>query len=309
MADMPPSLADLRLTPAPSSFESLVDCLTALCAWCGQPAECGELLATTGIAGMLTAAPAARAPVEWPWWGRHVFIEEAALLYGLQLRDLHPPQAAPLPLPPPEFDLHYRDSYLPLIRTALANGQPVLAWMGWEGAPFYWGLIVEASGPRGAGLVPGRSGRVALSTAPVQCYVVTPNAPEPVTAAQRLAAARRRLAEALGNALPERFGVISGAAALPAWREALSRNASEPTIIALFATLACARMSRLAAAEWLARQGCVAAGAHLAATAFVIRGMEQSLSQPDADPAQVCEAGCEPLYAAEQAAIAALKSA
>ncbi len=69
-------------------------------------------------------------------------IVEAARKWGLELRDLHPPEAAPIPVAPPEFEQHFRDSYMPFIRSALDRGDPVLAWMGWPPPDDKaWGIV------------------------------------------------------------------------------------------------------------------------------------------------------------------------
>lgn len=68
-------------------------------------------------------------------------VVDAARRFGIELRDLHPPDAAPLPTPP-EFEQHFRDSYLPFIRAALERDEPVLAWMGWPPPDEKeWGII------------------------------------------------------------------------------------------------------------------------------------------------------------------------
>lgn len=71
----------------------------------------------------------------------HANVVEAARRFGVELRDLHPPEAAPLPTPP-EFEQHFQDSYLPFIRAALTRDEPVLAWMGWPPPDeCEWGVI------------------------------------------------------------------------------------------------------------------------------------------------------------------------
>lgn len=73
---------------------------------------------------------------------QHNRVVEAARLWGLELRDLHPPEAAPLPTVPPEFEQHFRDSYMPFIRASLERDEPVLAWMGWPPPDQQeWGVI------------------------------------------------------------------------------------------------------------------------------------------------------------------------
>ncbi len=70
-----------------------------------------------------------------------VRVVDAARKWGVELRDLHPPDAAPLPTPP-EFEQHFRDSYMPFIRAAIERDEPVLAWMGWPPPnACEWGVI------------------------------------------------------------------------------------------------------------------------------------------------------------------------
>lgn len=104
---------------------------------------------------------------------RHAFLVEAARRFSLELRELHPPEAIPLPPTPREFDWHFRDSYLPFIRAALERDEPVLAWMGWPAADAReWGIITSLD--PGTGVCSGwtASGRQRLIAAPVQVYTV-----------------------------------------------------------------------------------------------------------------------------------------
>lgn len=101
-------------------------------------------------------------------------IVEAARRWGLELRDLHPPDAAPLPVTPPEFEQHFRDSYMPFIRASLDRDEPVLAWMGWP-APDEraWGIItgIDAESGRCTGRTASRPDRqLIMIQSPVQIY-------------------------------------------------------------------------------------------------------------------------------------------
>lgn len=91
--------------------------------------------------------------------------------FGLRLRELHPPAAAAGLDQSAEFPAHFHDSYAPLIRRALANGQTALAWKGWEDGAV-WGLIERErdgvfEGPAGDGPAPVR-----LTGAAHQVYIV-----------------------------------------------------------------------------------------------------------------------------------------
>jgi hypothetical protein len=107
--------------------------------------------------------------------GQHAFLVEAAKRFGLEVRELHPPDATPLPPTPREFDWHFRDSYLPFIRTALERDEPVLAWMGWPPPDAReWGIIASLDPATGTCSGWTASGRRELIAAPVQVYTAAP---------------------------------------------------------------------------------------------------------------------------------------
>jgi hypothetical protein len=98
---------------------------------------------------------------------------QAALSLGLRLRELHPPAAAVGLDDSAEFELHFLDSYAPLIRRALAVGQSALAWRGWEcPKDSRWGVVVESGDPL-LGFAPGCAGRLIPLVGPAhQVYIV-----------------------------------------------------------------------------------------------------------------------------------------
>jgi hypothetical protein len=177
---------------------------------------------------MLTSSAEARPGEQWNTYGRHAFLESAARLYGLELRDLHPPDAAPLPLTPPEFEDHFVDSYLPLVRTALEHDHPALAWMGWplpERA--IWGVITEFDAGRGVCLGHSISsgGRpVALAAAPVQVYTVQEYREMDCPPSAIIDAALEHATVVLANRLPAKYRTVSGVAALEKWRTAAEED-------------------------------------------------------------------------------------
>ena len=80
---------------------------------------------------------------------------EAGKHFGMQIRDVHPPEAARGLEAAAEFDQHFDASYRPLILRALENNQGVIAWRGWAGErELSWGWIRiardEGVGFRGA---------------------------------------------------------------------------------------------------------------------------------------------------------------
>ncbi|MFO0974625.1 MAG: hypothetical protein U1A27_14465 [Phycisphaerae bacterium] len=286
---MPPPLHILDC-PAPEPGGSLVASLRGLLGWCQRPVAADELIAVSGVAALLPAAVHEPDPAAWPAYARDAFLVDAALHYGLVLRDLHPPDAAPLPAPPREFEWHFRDSYLPLIRAALAHQQPTLAWMGWP-APHArdWGVIIacDSSGTC-LGRLPGRGGdAVPLERAAVQCYVLTDAAGPLAPPGDRLHAALRRAADVLNNRLPARCGALTGPAAIERWRERLSGVAADDARAVLAVALRGATQARQLAAEWLARHAAVEAGAALAATVVAMKALWATLTSAGAPPAAV----------------------
>jgi len=78
-------------------------------------------------------------------FGRDARLIEVGKLVGMQIRDVHPPEAAHGLEAAAEFDQHFDASYRPLILRALENDQGVLAWRGWAGErELSWGWIRTA---------------------------------------------------------------------------------------------------------------------------------------------------------------------
>ena len=157
------SLASIRIEPG-ATGDSLIASLRALLRYHGADADESDLAALTRLNRTEDASQ-----------HRHELVESAARLYGLELRDLHPPDAAPLPITPPEFAAHFRDSYLPFITQSLDRGKPAMAWMGWpKPDERKWGLIVgfDATSGQCMGITMYSSAPVAMSAAPVQVFVV-----------------------------------------------------------------------------------------------------------------------------------------
>jgi len=131
----------IRWSEAPNHYESLAVSLRAILAGFGAEHPYDELLAGLGLGAAVVAVPGE--PLGW-WWthARDVNLLATARLYGLHLRELHPPEAAHGLSGSAEYAEHFRDSYLPLIRAAVEHEQPVLAWRGWP-APRdrLWGVI------------------------------------------------------------------------------------------------------------------------------------------------------------------------
>ncbi len=219
-----PRLETLEVRAAPGEDESLVVALRAVLAWQGRAASYDELAAVLGVSPMFAAARAEPCPRRWKAYGRDAFLVAGARQFGLDVRDLHPPDAAPLPTAPPEFEAHFRDSYLPLIEAELAHDHPLLAWMGWPPpCADDWGVITGRDVRRRVclGRVAGRVGAVRLEAAAVQVYAVQ-GCPGPAAVpVERAASAVERARIALRGEWPPAFGIETGAAAIEAWRERL----------------------------------------------------------------------------------------
>jgi hypothetical protein len=208
----------------------------------GYEIDCDDLNAAMGLSWMTTAVPGEDDPARWAMYARDAFLVEAARLFGMTIRDIHPPEAARGLDGLPEFEQHFDASYRPLILRALEHRQPVLAWQGWPGdRRMLWGIITE-TGDGGVGFsgrvprssearpcadergstVPSTStvschDRVTLESPPVQLYIVetiTPTQPDPQELLDLALGNGRRIFD---NALADRFGVITGTAAYDAW--------------------------------------------------------------------------------------------
>lgn len=219
------SLDALRVTSETDQPETLAQCLVAILALNGSTRAYSELCCALGTAVMVSLRRTARVEDRWNTFGRHAFVEDAAREEGLELRPLHPPQAAPTPPAPSEFDLHWRDSYMPLVHASVERGEPVLAWMGWP-APHrtQWGVITAIDNDGVArGLTPGCGNvPVRLVGPPVQAYCAS--AVEPVSTATpgRLDGLLRRFGRVLRNEIPRDYGVITGVPALESLRDETS---------------------------------------------------------------------------------------
>lgn len=216
-------LSDLHVPPTDDPSQSLLCCLEAVLSSYGCRVDRDELAVVLGDAVLVTYAAEARPGEQWNTYGRHAFLESAARLYGLELRDLHPPDAAPLPLPPPEFVGHFADSYLPLVRTALAHGYPALAWMGWPPPNrAIWGVVIrmDAASERAIGRTAFSGGQtVALEGPPVQVHTVQEFREVCPKAEDVLNAALDHTAAILNNRIPEKYRIVSGVLALEQLRD------------------------------------------------------------------------------------------
>ena len=205
--------------------------LQAILRWAGADVPYDHLVGALGLSLLTTSTGRHDDCVgDWPAYGRDFALPEAAELYGLRLRAMHPPEAAKGLSDSPEFAKHFADSYRPLVLQAVDNRQPVLAWQGWpDSQRLMWGVITESS-DQGVGLAGTTSrsdGRtVPLVRPPVQLYVVEEVSPrQPADEALldcTLTAGRR----ALDGTFTNHRGVVAGSAAFDQW---IARLSGEPT--------------------------------------------------------------------------------
>lgn len=162
--------------------DSLALSIQALLRWRGFDVDCDEITASLG---MTFRTPAVKRRVclgAWTDYGCDALLPEAALLLGLRLREIHPPQAAVGLSRFEPFAQHFEASYAPLIQRALHHDQPVLAWQGWptkRQSP--WGIITREGtvGCGFAGAVAGTSDNATpIVSPPVQLYVVEEISPK-----------------------------------------------------------------------------------------------------------------------------------
>lgn len=196
----------------------------------GGSADFDDLSAALGHCWMVSAAASERDLSMWPLYARDAFVIPAGRLFGLGIREIHPPEAARGIRDLPEFRQHFDASYHPLVLRALEHDQPVLAWQGWGGERgMLWGII-RSSCDDGIGLCghtccsAGSSDAptpVPLERPPVQLYVVETATPIQPDAKELLGLALEHAGHVLGNALADRFGVLTGPAAYDLWLDRL----------------------------------------------------------------------------------------
>ncbi|MFQ5495938.1 MAG: hypothetical protein ACE5EX_11220 [Phycisphaerae bacterium] len=209
----------------------------------GPPIPFDDLHAALGLCWTVTAVPWEPDPARWPLYARDAFLIPTGRLFGLSLREIHPPEAARGLPDHDEFRQHFDASYRPLILRALEHGQSVLAWGGWDrGRELMWGLIretcAEGVGFRGlihrAGAPPataaicaaapseGEAEPALLAGPAVQVYVVEDVTPATPSADDLLGLALDHARRTISNELHDRLGVLTGPTALDLWARRLS---------------------------------------------------------------------------------------
>lgn len=202
----------------------MTQALCGLLRWAGGEVVCSDVHAALGLSLRSVAVTGKTCVGQWAEHGADVFLAEGLRPFGLHVRALHPPSAAVgLAEHEPYVD-HFRDSYTPLIRRALAHNQPVLAWQGWAGddGGVRWGVVTrECAGDLGfAGVTRGDEASTVLVKPPIQCYVVEDVSPQsPDTSALWQCAMTR--SDVFARDAVGRANFVSGPAATDAWKASL----------------------------------------------------------------------------------------
>ena len=121
--------------------ESLAFALRAIARQAGFEIDHSKIIVALGFGIPVVPSPIASSIM----FGRDARLIEAGKLVGMQIRAVHPPEAARGLEAAAEFDQHFDASYRPLILRALENNQGVIAWRGWAGErELSWGWIRAA---------------------------------------------------------------------------------------------------------------------------------------------------------------------
>ena len=205
----------------------------------GYELDLDALCAVLGLSWTAITVPSEPDLARWPLYARDAFVVDAARLFGLTLRPLHPPEAARGLEVAAEFEQHFDASYRPLILRALENDQPVLAWRGWPqvkdtAIELAWGLV-EVESQQGCGfegiVLGGRtenhSRLLILERPPVQLYVVENVEPTQPDRDELFDMALSHARLVMNNMLQDRFDVLTGPQAYDLWIERL-RSAPMP---------------------------------------------------------------------------------
>lgn len=223
---------------------SLMFALQSLAHDTGYAIDHDDLNAALGLSWMTTAVPDEDDLARWQMYARDAFVIPAGRLFGMTIRDIHPPEAARGLNGLPEFAQHFDASYRPLVVRALEHDQSVLAWQGWPGdQAMMWGIITTTC-DEGIGLagrvpwptaartceaeheshVPSPSAQacrqydtVILDRPPVQLYVVETITPTQPDRDELLDIVLAHAGQILDNALMKHFSVLAGPAAYDAW--------------------------------------------------------------------------------------------
>lgn len=293
---------------AGSPCTSLTHALCTIADRAGYIIDPDDLNPALGLSWMSIAVPSEPDPGCWPMYARDAFLVEAGRLFGMTIRDVHPPEAARGLSDAAEFQQHFDASYRPLVLRALEHDQPVLAWQGWPGEMrLLWGIITGTSdagvGLRGRVAWPSGAGSdhapevVTLDQPPVQLYVVETVAATQPDPQELLDLALEHAKQVLSDALHDRFGVMTGPGAYDAWIEhskdvGRALPAAADVSRALSAEASGRAQPDLPAAEQHRRLVGSVIGMHQSAARF-LRRLRARTSQPVGAPLADLEKLCE----------------
>lgn len=284
----------LRWAEAANHYESLAVAWRAVLASLGIERTYEECVASLGL-GTLTVAADNSTVAEWSTLARDARLIEAADAEGIELRPLHPPAAAAGLTHAREFATHFRDSYLPLIQSALRNNQRVLVWRGWP-APRgdLWGVLTHEQNNMLFGHSLWHNGEpLPLLGAAHQVYVVVTRREAATGAAATYARAVDAAQSAWHNIWCTDPDVITGPSAWNAWR----RAAEDPAASA--ATGTHRHHSQLARTLGAARR------CHALWLRQIAGALDDSIVATAAHWANACDHICELLTAFEDAEVMA----
>jgi hypothetical protein len=216
-------LGAIRSEHSGPGTENLTRSLACVLRSAGAQPNDDDLNAALGLPWMTVAVPREPCVARWPAYARDFKLVKAARLFGLRIRDLHPPDAATGLDRAPEYFQHFDASYRPLIQRALEHGQAVLAWQGWPSPhEMDWGIVTatSADGVGFRGVTPlGSLQGVTVMTPPIQMYVVEDITPVQPDSAAIVWIALEAADQVLGDRLDPRLGVATGPAAYEVWAE------------------------------------------------------------------------------------------
>ncbi len=247
-------MADLKWIQGPDEHESLAIALRALLATRDSEAAYDELLGTLAL-GTATVALAGQPVIEWPAHARDVALPATAELFGLRLRELHPTAATIGLESSAEFEMHFRDSYAPLMVRALEARQVCLAWRGWPTpAEREWGVITKADHGGLFGKTVGHADRLIELGGPAwQVYVVediNTMAIGALTADRLFNHALQVATRSWNGAYAAMFDALFGYQAYDAWAEVAESAEPEADTRVL---ASCAHSARRHMGAWLRR--------------------------------------------------------
>ena len=254
------SLSSILISNGPTPSESLTRSLRAVLAWAGLQVDYDEVNTALGLSFLICAREEEPSPTAWKYLARDVCLAEAAGLFGVRARALHPRPAAEGLAATPEYQGHFVDSYVPLIKQSLRENQPALTWQGWPGemAPLWGVLTGETDAGLGlSGVVTGSDEPVPLTSAAIQCYVVeeitpTPQRPQAASVLRCGIDAVHRLG---GHPAGEPPDLISGPDAYDCWTRRLEAETAPPAAAEHIAFATAVASNRQAAGRFLeARQ-------------------------------------------------------